>query len=246
MPTVELIYDRDCPNVPQARANLLRAFNLAGLAPRWHEWDRAEADVPAYVKGYGSPTILVNRTDVAGATATDAACCRIYTNDKGAKQGVPPVSLIVSALRTKSNSGKPGRNTLSLLPAVGTALMPKLVCPVCWPAYTGLLGAMGLGFVNYTPFLLPLSAVFLATVLATLAWRAKARRGYAPLILGTVAAATVLIGKFQFDSDTATYAGIALLIGASAWNAWPRRGRAASCPACSDSACTDYLKGGVT
>lgn len=229
---VELIYDSNCPNVPRARENLLRAFDRAGLAPRWREWDRAEANVPAYAKAYGSPTILVNKRDVSDATAADAACCRIYTNDQGAKQGVPPVSLIVSALRDKSNAGKLGRNTLSLLPAVGTALMPKLVCPVCWPAYTGLLGAMGLGFVNYTPFLLPLTAVFLATVLATLAWRANARRGYAPLILGMLATATVLIGKFQFDSDSATYAGIALLIGASVWNAWPRREQTASCPAC--------------
>jgi hypothetical protein len=232
MPTVELIYDRDCPNVPQTRANLLRAFGLTGLVPRWREWDRAGADAPAYARACGSPTILVNKRDVADATAADAACCRIYTNDQNARQGVPPVSLIVSALRDKSNAGKPGRNTLSLLPAVGTALMPKLVCPVCWPAYTGLLGAMGLGFVNYTPLLLPLTAVFLTTVLATLAWRAKARRDYAPLILGVLAATTVLIGKFQFDSDGATYAGIALLIIASSWNAWPRRERTAPCPAC--------------
>jgi hypothetical protein len=91
---------------------------------------------------------------------------------------------------------------------------------------------MGLGFVNYTPLLLPLTAVFLTTVLATLAWRAKARRDYAPLILGVLAATTVLIGKFQFDSDGATYAGIALLIIASSWNAWPRRERTAPCPAC--------------
>jgi hypothetical protein len=91
---------------------------------------------------------------------------------------------------------------------------------------------MGLGFINYTPFLLPLTILFLATVLATLAWRAKARRGYTPLVLGLLASAVVLVGKFQFDSDSATYAGIALLIVASLWNAWPRRERTAPCPAC--------------
>lgn len=40
MPTVELIYDRDCPNIPQARENLLRAFGQVHLTPRWREWTR--------------------------------------------------------------------------------------------------------------------------------------------------------------------------------------------------------------
>ena len=249
MPTVELIYDSDCPNVPQARTNLLRAFSQAGMALRWREWDRADADAPAHVRAYGSPTILVDGRDVAGATAADAACCRIYTNDRGGKQGVPPVALIVAALAGKSDSSGLGRNTVSLLPAIGTALMPKLVCPACWPAYAGLLSAMGLGFINYSPFLLPLTAAFFIVVLATLAWRANARRGYAPLALGTAAAVMVLIGKFQFDSDAATYAGISLLVGASLWNSWPRRNPTALCSACvgnMESGPADNLKGGVS
>lgn len=246
MPTVELIYDSDCPNVPRAREQLLRAFSQAGLTPRWQEWDRADAVAPAYAHSYGSPTILVDGSDVAGAAAADAACCRIYTNGQGKRQGVPPVAMIVAALAEKSGAGRPGHGTVSLLPAIGTALMPKLVCPACWPAYTGLLGALGLGFINYSPILLPLTAVFLAAVLATLAWRAKTRRGYAPLALGIVAALVLLIGKFQFDSDAATYAGISLLVGASLWNSWPRRNRSASCPACvADTDNHTRLKGGV-
>ena len=249
MPTVELIYDSDCPNVPRARENLLRAFSQTGLAPRWQEWDRADADAPAHVRAYGSPTILVDGRDVAGATAADAACCRIYTNDQGGKQGVPPVTLIVAALAGKSDSKGFGRNTISLLPAIGTALMPKLVCPACWPAYTGLLSAVGLGFINYSPFLLPLTAVFLVVVLATLGWRANARRGYAPLALGLVAALVLLIGKFQLDSDAATYTSISLLVGASLWNSWPRRNPTAPCPACvtgMEPNPTDNLKGGIS
>ena len=116
--------------------------------------------------------------------------------------------------------------------------MPKLICPACWPAYTGLLGALGLGFINYSPFLLPLTMAFLVVVLATLAWRAKTRRGYAPLAMGVAAAVIVLVGKFHFDSDPATYAGIALLVGASLWNARPHRNPTDSCPVC--------VKGGVS
>ncbi len=232
MPTVELIYDSDCPNVPRARENLLRAFGRAGLAPRWQEWDRADNDAPVYTRTHGSPTVLVNGNDVAGSNVSDAACCRIYISGEGRQQGVPPVALIAAALTATPRTKRLGGNIMPLLPAIGTAVMPKLVCPACWPAYAGLLSALGLGFINYSPLLLPLTAVFLIVVLVTLAWRAGARRGYAPLALGIAAALIVLIGKFQFDSDTATYAGISLLVGASLWNSWPRRNPTVPCPAC--------------
>ncbi len=109
----------------------------------------------------------------------------------------------------------------SLLPAVGAALLPKLTCPACWPAYAALLSTLGVGFIDYTPFLLPLTLVFLLITLGILAWRP--RRGYAPLALGLFASAIVLIGNFFFASDIATYAGVALLVAASTWNAWPRK-----------------------
>ncbi len=212
MPTVELIYDSDCPNVPRAREQLLRAFSQAGLTPRWREWDRADAGAPRHVRAYGSPTVLVNGEDVAGSDAADAACCRIYTSGEGRHQGVPPVALIAAALAGSPKAGRLGRDAIPLLPAVGTALLPKLVCPACWPAYAGILSALGLGFVNYSPFLLPLTALFLVAVLVTLAWRAKTRRGYAPFAMGVVAAVIVLAGKFHFESDPATYAGPATVV----------------------------------
>ena len=37
MPTVELLYDKECPNVAEARANLKRAFATVGLSPSWTE-----------------------------------------------------------------------------------------------------------------------------------------------------------------------------------------------------------------
>jgi hypothetical protein len=37
MLTVELMYDTECPNVQDARAQLLRAFAAAGLPPHWQE-----------------------------------------------------------------------------------------------------------------------------------------------------------------------------------------------------------------
>ena len=42
----------------------------------------------------------------------------------------------------------------ALLPAIGAALLPKLTCPACWPAYAAVLSALGVSFVDYTPYLL--------------------------------------------------------------------------------------------
>lgn len=120
---------------------------------------------------------------------------------------------------------------LSALPAIGIAVLPKLTCAACWPIYSGLLSSLGLGFVNYTPYLLPLTVFFPALSLASLAYRARSRRGYRPFFLGLPAAAMVIVGKFVFDSDMALYSGAALLVGASFWNSSPKS-LSGSCPVC--------------
>ena len=122
------------------------------------------------------------------------------------------------------------KRTLTVLPGVGVSLLPKLACPMCWPAYAGLLSSVGLGFLISAEYLLPVTAAFLLVAVAALGFRARTRRGYRPMLLGMVAAAAVLYGKFFLDSDAAMYGGVALLVAASVWNSWARR--SASCPEC--------------
>lgn len=229
MPRIEFIYERSCPNVEDARTQLRLALEQTGLPMHWQEWEHGEPDCPAYARRYGSPTVLVDGEDVAGEPATDAPNCRIYTNTQGRNRGVPDAALIRTALEKRMPNSKPSLpaerlQLASLLPAVGAAMLPKLTCPACWPAYAALLSALGVGFIDYTPYLLPLTLVFLVVTLVILAWRP--RRGYAPLAIGLFASAAMLIGKFFFDSDIATYAGVALLVGASTWNAWPTQAKA--------------------
>lgn len=57
-----------------------------------------------------------------------------------------------------------------------------------------------------------------------LAYKARQRRGYGPLIIGMAAATVTVVGKFYLDEEYFGYAGIFLLVAASAWNAWPRQG----------------------
>ena len=63
--------------------------------------------------------------------------------------------------------------------------------------------------------------MFLLIAVAALAYRAPARRGYAPAVFGTLAAGAILVGKFQFESNPLMYAGLALLVLVSIWNNWP-------------------------
>ena len=237
---IELVYEKTCPNIEAARTQLLRAFAEAGITPHWQEWEVSTPEAPAHVHGYGSPTILVNGRDISGDMAEgDDYCCRVYSHGEHTSKGVPAVADIVRALKyaqqthTTKNHAPHWRLNGAMLPTVGVAFLPKLACPACWPAYAGLLSSLGIGFFDYTPYLLPLTVVFVLIAVAALAYRAQQRRGYKPLLVGLLAAGTLLIGKFHYDNDAAMYAGLSLLVAASLWNTWPRSQSAgASCPAC--------------
>ena len=217
----------------------MRAFSRAGLSARWKEHQIGSADAPTSVRGFGSPTILVDGVDVDGLTAGAEDCCRVYENG-----GAPSVEVIAEAIgRARQRAGgseeQPPtptrgrwRSTAAVLPGIGIALMPKVVCPLCWPAYAGVLSAAGLTFLMEDRWLLPISAVFLMAALGALAWRARTRRGYGPLGVGAVSAVGVLVGKFVLDSTVTVYVAIAALVVACIWNAWPRRTVEPNCSAC--------------
>ena len=242
IPRVELVYDRDCPNVAEARRVLLEAFAKANVQTTWGEWDRSAPESPSFVRGYGSPTILVDRKDVAGAQAGEGAdCCRLYDHELGGLRGVPSVERVAAALRcgqavppSDRLGGRPGWwSWLATAPGIFVALLPKLACPACWPAYAGLLSFLGLGFLLDTSYLLPVTAVFLLIAVGALAFRGKTRRGYGPFAAGVSAAIIIVVGKFLLHSEAALYFGIALLVGASLWNACPRKKIATgSCSRC--------------
>ncbi len=239
MPSVDVdfVYDRGCPNVKAARANLMRAFSRTGISARWREHQIGSPEAPAHVRGFGSPTILVDGADVAGHAPTAEACCRIYLDGV-----VPDVGMIVAALEratprevTVAEPGVPRsrwKSSAAVLPAIGVAFLPKVVCPLCWPAYGAILSSAGLAFLMEDRWLLPISAVFLLAALAALAWRARTRRGYGPFALGAGSAGAIMSGKFLLDSTSIVYLGIAALVIACVWNAWPRRASQPGCAAC--------------
>jgi hypothetical protein len=240
---VELVYDRDCPNISAARAILLRAFASIGSQPSWTEWDRRAPETPPYARAHGSPTILVEGRDVAAAApATDADVCRVYPGADGSIQRVPSLEQVRAVLEAQPKSGSaypkdPPRSSwgglVAAVPGIGASFLPVGLCPACWPAYAGFLGSLGVGFLLDARNLFPLTVAFLALALASLGWRAPSRRGYRPFQVGLIGATLILAGKFLYSSDPVLYVGVTALFGATLWNAWPQRvTMARRCGAC--------------
>jgi mercuric ion transport protein len=135
--TVELIYDCDCPNVLAARGNLIKAIAASSREVRWTEWDSSATDSSPHVKGYGSPTVLVDGKDVAENSASGAgASCRLYRRGDVRFDGAPSVEQIVAASasqRGASVAAQDGwKSSLSAVPGIAFAFLPKIVCPACW------------------------------------------------------------------------------------------------------------------
>ena len=129
-------------------------------------------------------------------------------------------------------TGRVWKQGLVAVPGIGVSLLPKLICPLCWPAYAALLSTLGLSFLISAAYLFPITAALLVLAALSLAFRASKRRGLRPFWLGLASAVLVLVGKFYFESLPATYAGVTLLTIASIWNAWPHRANTFNCPRC--------------
>jgi hypothetical protein len=111
---------------------------------------------------------------------------------------------------------------LLAVPGIIFSVFPTVVCPACWPAYTGLLAAVGLPFFPTSAYLLPITMVFLFLAVTALGFRANQRRGYGPFLLGVAASMVALVSRFVVDVRPGTYTGVGLLIIASFWNSLPR------------------------
>jgi hypothetical protein len=94
---VQLLYFAGCPNVENARQSLraaLAACSAGNLTVE--EIDVEASTTPRQLRSWGSPTILVDGVDVAGAAVPTGVACRLY--DEGAS-GVPRQELIEVKLR---------------------------------------------------------------------------------------------------------------------------------------------------
>ena len=71
-PAVELVFFAGCPLVEAARASIRAALSQAGLPLVWREWDQLHPEAPDRLRGFASPTVLVDGIDVMGGGVQSA------------------------------------------------------------------------------------------------------------------------------------------------------------------------------
>jgi hypothetical protein len=99
--------------------------------------------------------------------------------------------------------------------------------------YSAVLASLGLTFLLDSAYVLWVALTLLGVALFSIGLRAKARRGYGPLMVGVVSVGLILFFKFAWLSDPLVYIGLGGLGIASFWNAWPRKAdRLGECPGC--------------
>lgn len=127
---------------------------------------------------------------------------------------------------------------MSSAPTIAVALLPKVACPACWPAYAGLLGAVGLEGLLDERYLLPLTVGFVSLAVALATRRALQRAAvlrmafvvpdteaapsttsfvWRPVALTAIAGLAIVAGKFSVNSDLLLFGGVAGFITASYW-----------------------------
>ena len=95
---VQLIYFDGCPNADGARNELRAALARLSIATRIEEISTTAPDVPAELRRWGSPTILIDGVDVGGDSAPSGASCRLYSRGDGRLLRIPPAPLIDAVL----------------------------------------------------------------------------------------------------------------------------------------------------
>lgn len=74
---IDLVYFEGCPHVADARQRLRDALALVDSPTGWCEWDTHAVATPEHLRGYASPTVLVNGVDVEAKVRTSGAGCSV-------------------------------------------------------------------------------------------------------------------------------------------------------------------------
>lgn len=158
---VHLLYFQGCPNVERARRLLEEACRKVGREPQWSEVDINSADCPAEWRGFPSPTVLVEGSDLSsGLTASPGtASCRFAE--------LPSMEAIVSKLKGAG---------------AAPAISPSLVFSIPWCCVLpAVLSALGLGSAvaarwaawKLNPIFLILAVLFLGRAHYLLYWKGR-------------------------------------------------------------------------
>ena len=157
---IQLLHFGGCPNVDATRVALRTALAAENVEAAVEEIDVERPDAPAWARGWGSPTILVDGQDVTGQDRSNASSCRLYPG------GAPSIAAIRARIAAARASISPRRRIV--VPVIG-ALTAAIAASACCllPAALAMIGVSGAGFAAK---LAPYRVYFLAATGAALAF----------------------------------------------------------------------------
>jgi len=96
-PKIQFLAFPGCPLASAARQALEDAIAQLNLGS-YEDVDILDPAAPQDLKGWGSPTILINGKDVTGGKQGDGVGCRVYSGPSK----VPDVGTIIAVIRRES------------------------------------------------------------------------------------------------------------------------------------------------
>ena len=101
---IQLLTHPGCASASATRERLVRLLALTRADAGIEEVDVTAANAPEHLRGWGSPTVLVDGEDVAGEKSPSGPGCRLYRDADGRLAGVPSEALITSMLHNRGHS----------------------------------------------------------------------------------------------------------------------------------------------
>jgi len=95
---IQLLTIPGCPNAALARELLRHVLESSRVPAEIEEVDMAAPGTPEALRGWGSPTILIDGVDIEGAEAPAASGCRLYQGPGGSLSGTPPEAILRAAV----------------------------------------------------------------------------------------------------------------------------------------------------
>jgi len=95
---IQLLTFEGCPLADAARVGLEAALADCGIKD-YEEIDILDPETPVELRGWGSPTILVDGVDITGQPKGNSVSCRVYPGPAG----VPDKSEIIAGLKDRGS-----------------------------------------------------------------------------------------------------------------------------------------------
>jgi hypothetical protein len=211
---VQFLSFPDCPNRAVAKSRLTKVLADLRLPVEVEEIDTALPATPEHLKGWPSPTILINGKDIEGLTPGTCESCRRYADGQA-----PSEATLRAALRRATNA-ESAQGLFGGAPAVLASLLPALARPACIGPLAGLLSAFGIGFIFFAKFFLVTFGLAFLIGLVTVVRATRRHHNPWPLALTVLGGLAVLGGRLLAQQESIQRLGFPLLLGGSLLSFW--------------------------